>query len=117
MEIVDLTALPVHSIEAFGSVGLTAAKLVREPAAEVTVLRVEAGGEIGSHPAPVGQLLVVLSGGGEVRSGDGPWRPIGAGQAALWAAGEEHATRSKWGLTVLAIESTELCNKPANGTH
>jgi quercetin dioxygenase-like cupin family protein len=54
------------------------------------------------------QLLIVLSGHGEVRAADGPWRPVGPGQAALWKAGESHTTRATSDLTAVAVESDNL---------
>jgi quercetin dioxygenase-like cupin family protein len=110
----DLSALTEHPVGAFGSVGFSVSRLAAGENAVVTILRVAAGGVIGTHPAPVDQLLVVLDGSGEVRAGDGPWEPIGPGRAVLWAAGEEHTTRSALGLTAVTVESENLCNKPAN---
>jgi quercetin dioxygenase-like cupin family protein len=94
VEILDFSLPAGRPVRAHGSVGLTAQALVRSDAVAVTVLRVEAGGEIGRHPAVVDQLLVIVMGRAAVQAGDGLWQEIRAGQAAVWRAGEEHSTRA-----------------------
>ena len=102
-------------MDAYGSVGLTAKKLVRGETVEVTVLHVAAGGEIGRHPAPVDQLFLVTAGRGSVQAGDGDWQDVGTGQAVLWRAGTDHATRAAEDLTAVVIEMPELpLARPAN---
>ncbi|WP_213011931.1 cupin domain-containing protein [Paractinoplanes toevensis] len=95
-------------VDAYGSVGLTAQKLVRGAAVEVTVLHVAAGGEIGRHPATADQLFLVTAGRGAVRTGDDDWEPIGAGQAILWRAGVDHATRAEAGITAVVVEMEDM---------
>ena len=77
---------------------------MRGEQAAVIVLHVAAGGEIGRHPAPVDQLLVVVSGRGRGQSGYGPWAELGAGQAVVWRTGEQHTTRADEDLTALVVE-------------
>ena len=108
MEILDFTEPGGRPVPAHGSVGFTAQALIRDDAVAVTVLRVEKGGEIGRHPAVGDQLLVVVAGRGAVRAGDGPWRDIRAGQAAVWRSGEEHTTRAAEDIIALAIEMPVL---------
>jgi len=72
------------------------------------VLRVEAGGEIGRHSATTDQVFLVVAGRGEVSGQDGRWHPIRAGQAAVWAAGEEHTTRAHENLTAVVVEMEGL---------
>jgi quercetin dioxygenase-like cupin family protein len=108
VEILDLNAVPGVPIPAHGSTGFTAAHVLRGETAAVTVLRVAAGGRIGTHPAVGDQFLVVLSGEGEVRAGDGPWQTVGPGRAALWRSGESHTTRAISDLTAVAVESGNL---------
>jgi quercetin dioxygenase-like cupin family protein len=108
VEILDLHSVPGVPIPAHGSTGFTAAHVLRGETAAVTVLRVAAGGEIGTHPAVGDQLLIVLSGEGEVSAADGPWQRISPGQAALWKSGESHTTRAISDLTAVAVESEHL---------
>jgi quercetin dioxygenase-like cupin family protein len=108
MEILDLRVPAGVPVPAFGSTGLTAEHVLRGGTTAVTVLRVAAGGEIGRHPAVGDQLFFVVAGRGAARSGDEPWRPIEAGQAALWRSGEDHTTRAEADLTALVIESEDL---------
>ena len=95
MRIVEVDAVGGRAIAAAGSQGVDGAPLVRADGVAVTVLDLSAGGEIGRHPAPSEQLLVVLTGAGTVRGADADWQPITAGQAVVWAPGEEHATRAQ----------------------
>jgi quercetin dioxygenase-like cupin family protein len=108
MEIKDLRGPGGREITAYGSSGLTAEALVRSDGAALTVLRVAAGGEIGRHPTDVDQFLLVLFGRGSVRSGDGPWEPVEAGQLVIWAAGEVHTTRADENLTAYVLEAPGL---------
>lgn len=108
MEIIDLNVWGGRAVAAYGSQGLTAEVLSRTDAVQVTVLRVTAGGVIGRHSAEVDQILLVISGRGSVRSGDGPWEPVEAGKAARWRAGEEHETRADEDLTAYVVESSNL---------
>jgi mannose-6-phosphate isomerase-like protein (cupin superfamily) len=86
---------------AFMHFGLARAK------GEAAVSAVELGrsGIIGRHPAAAAQLLVVVEGSGEVSGADGTFRPIAAGEAVAWEAGEEHETRSADGLLAIVLES------------
>jgi quercetin dioxygenase-like cupin family protein len=108
MEIKDLRGPGGHEITAYGSRGLTAEAVIRSDVAAVTVLRVAAGGEIGRHPTDSDQLLLVVSGRGSVRSGDGPWEPVEAGHLVLWGTGEEHTTRADENLTAYVLEAAGL---------
>ena len=69
MEIVDFGRSPGRTVEAYGSVGVTARALIRGDLAAVTVLQVAAGGEVGRHRAPVDQLMVVAVLGSVCRTG------------------------------------------------
>jgi quercetin dioxygenase-like cupin family protein len=108
MEIKDLREHGGREITAYGSRGLTAEALIRSDVVALTVLRVAAGGEIGQHPTDVDQFLLVLSGRGSVRSGDGPWEPIEAGQVVIWGSGEVHTTRADENLTAYVLEAPGL---------
>lgn len=74
----------------------------------VSVIRLTEGGVLGRHPAIVDQLFYVVEGDGWVAGDDGTRAPIRAGQAAYWAAGEEHESGSHGGMTALVIEA-EKC--------
>jgi quercetin dioxygenase-like cupin family protein len=104
VEIIPFDVSAGRSVTPYGSVGLTAQKLIRGEEIHVTVLHVAAGGEIGRHPAPVDQLFLVTAGRGSVRAGAGEWQPVQAGRAVLWRAGTEHATRADEAITAVVIE-------------
>jgi quercetin dioxygenase-like cupin family protein len=113
MDIHDFRQASGEPVQAFGSVGVAARPLVRDGSSAVTVLHVEAGGEIGRHPAPVDRLLIVVSGRARVQGGDGTWADVTAGQAAAWRAGEEHLTRAVESLTALVVEALTMQPGPA----
>jgi len=74
--------------------------------AEVAILHLPPEGRIGRHPAVAEQLLAVVRGSGWVSGPDGLRRPIRAGHAALWAAGESHEAGTDDGLTAVCIEGS-----------
>ena len=107
-----------RAITRHGSSGLRATNLIGDDAVYVTALHVTAGGEVGRHRAPVDQLFLVVSGSGHVSGGDGSWRAIRAGQAALWRGGEDHTARADEDLTAIVIEMARLpltADGPAGG--
>jgi quercetin dioxygenase-like cupin family protein len=97
-------------VPAYESVGLTAEALARGESVAVTVLRVEAGGRIGRHPAMGDQMLLVVAGRGRVRSGDGPWHPVAVGDVVRWRDGEDHTTEADDDLTAFVVEAPGLLN-------
>ena len=92
MEIIGIDASVGRVVEAHGSVGFSVQALVRAPDVAVTVLHVAAGGEIGRHPAPGDQLLMVTAGRGSVQGGDGSW----------------HTTRADEDLVAITVEMRDL---------
>ncbi|MFX0593042.1 cupin domain-containing protein [Melissospora conviva] len=108
MEILAFGKSSGRAVEAYGSVGVTAQALIRGDAVAVTVLHVAAGGEVGRHPAPMDQLLLVTSGHGAVQAGGGAWEGISAGQAVVWRAGEEHTTKAVDEITAVVVEMPDL---------
>jgi quercetin dioxygenase-like cupin family protein len=92
--------------------GVTVAPLTESTAAgapfQAAVFRLAPGGRIVRHPAAIPQLLAVLEGGGWVSGGDGGEEAIRAGEAVVWAEGEEHETRTDEGLTALILEGHGL---------
>lgn len=112
MELIPFGRGPTYAIRDFDSVGVTVAPvtepLSRGAPVQAACFRLEAGGMIGRHPASVEQLLVVVDGSGWVSGADGERRPIAAGEAAFWEAGEEHETASDEGLAAIVIEGPGL---------
>lgn len=108
MEIVSFDVSAGKPVNAFGSAGMTAQALVRGEALAVTVLHVAAGGEIGRHPATVDQLMMITAGRGAVQTGGGDWEQVSAGQAVVWRAGEDHATRAVEDITAVVVEMPDM---------
>ena len=75
---------------------------------QAAIFRLGPGGRMARHPAAVPQLLAVLEGSGFVSGADGIEEPIHAGEAVVWAAGEQHETRSDDGLVALVLEGPGL---------
>jgi quercetin dioxygenase-like cupin family protein len=115
VQIIEVGPEQSRDITRYDSRGLRAQALVRGEAAAVTVLRVAGGGEIGRHPTVVDQLFLVVSGRGQVCGDDGVWHPIGAGQAALWTAGEQHTTRAEEDLVAVVVEMPDLAPTVVSG--
>lgn len=97
----DEVSIPVTE---FGSRFRIAPLVGNDSRARVELIRIPPGGSIGRHPAAASQLFAVVIGSAWVRGGDGAGRTIAAGYGALWAAGEEHVTRSEHGATAVCIE-------------
>ncbi|HVM57895.1 MAG TPA: cupin domain-containing protein [Gaiellaceae bacterium] len=87
---------------------VTVARLTRPGSFQAAIFRIAPGGRIARHPAAAPQLLAVLEGSGVVSGGDGVEEPIAAGEAVVWAEGEEHETRSDAGLVALVLEGPGL---------
>jgi quercetin dioxygenase-like cupin family protein len=79
-------------------------------AGQAVCLHVDAGGVVGGHPAGVAQLFAVVAGRGWVRGEEGPRRPLVAGEAVLFAAGEWHESGSdaEEGMVAIVIEGEQL---------
>jgi quercetin dioxygenase-like cupin family protein len=93
-------------VTAPGSVSAAVRRIA--PAAHVVVIEIGAGGTVGRHPAAVFQLFAVVRGSGWVSGAEGSREPIGAGEAVVWEAGEEHESGSDEGMTVLVVETDAL---------
>ena len=114
MRIVRFDSAVSRTISQYCSVGLTLAPLaVGEGAFHVVCMRVAPGGHVGAHPAAGPQLFAVTQGEGWVQGGtteslDDARQPIREGEAALWEAGEWHASSTATGMTALVIEGPAL---------
>lgn len=98
-----------HPVQAYGSHGVHARGIQHAPARlVVTSVWLEAGGEIGSHEAPVDQLFLVLEGTGWAEGEGGARSRVSAGEALFWQAGEVHAIVSEEGLAALVLEGEGL---------
>jgi quercetin dioxygenase-like cupin family protein len=95
-----------REVTAAGSLSAWGRRLAKE--AHVVVIEVGPGGVVGRHPAVVAQLYVVVRGSGWVSGGEGGREPIGAGEAVLWEAGEEHESGSDQGMTAIVVEADSL---------
>jgi quercetin dioxygenase-like cupin family protein len=72
--------------------------------AHAYLIRIDAGGAIGAHPAGFGQLFVPLEGSGWVSGSDGVRQSVRPGQVACIEVGETHSKGSEEGLTALIVQ-------------
>lgn len=107
MEIRPLHELPSRALLEHGSAG-TVTFVAGGSGTSVVRIELPLGGRVGLHPAARNQVLVVVSGAGEVRSGSEPPVAVRAGDVVSWRAGEEHETASSTGLVALVVEAPDL---------
>ncbi|MGU3647064.1 hypothetical protein ACLBXX_19065 [Microbacterium sp. C23T] len=109
MRILDATGLPDRMIGAHGSTGFTLGHVGY--GVHAIIVRLDAGGRIGRHPAVRAQLLIPLAGHALV-SGDAAAAPveIRPGEAVLWDGGESHETTTQNGLTAVILEGDEIAD-------
>jgi len=107
VRIFDVGDLPDRVIGAFGSSGFTLGHI--GDGVHAIVIRLDAGGRIGRHPAVRSQLLVPVSGRASVAGSDDTAPvDIGPGQAVAWDQGESHETTTDAGLTAVILEGDEI---------
>jgi hypothetical protein len=100
---------PSSEITRHDSCGATIAGVARASGdVGVALLRLDAGGVLGRHPAVGPQLFLVVAGEGSVEGGEGQSHPIAAGTAAFWDDGELHETSTETGLTAVIVEGERL---------
>lgn len=98
-----------HPVKQFDSANVAVGRGVRtDGKTQVTVIHVEPGGTLGFHPSTGRQLYMVMNGDGWVEGPEREPRPIHAGQAAFWDAGEWHASGSDTGMTAVSVEADEM---------
>ena len=104
-----VTFAPTREITQHDSSGATIAGVARASGeVRVALLRLDAGGVLGLHPAVGPQLFLVVAGEGRVQGGEGERHPIAAGTAAFWEDGEVHETTTAAGLTAVIVEGESL---------
>lgn len=79
----------------------------------VHVARFEKDSIFGRHPTNIWQFFIVIEGSGWVSGEDQVRRPITISQAVLWHPGEEHASGSETGMSVLILASSTDPRQPA----
>ena len=75
---------------------------------QISCMRLGAGGLVGSHPATLPQLFIVVEGEGWVESQDQERVAISAGGAAFWNTGEIHSAGTDSNLTAIVVECSLL---------
>jgi quercetin dioxygenase-like cupin family protein len=113
MHLLDFTpghGTPISVYESHGAFALPLGEGRGE--GHVYCVRIEPGGDIGSHESGFGQLFLVVAGSGWVSGPDGVPRPLGVGRGAYIARGEVHAKGSDTGMTAIMVQLTELAPAP-----
>ena len=85
-------------------------RLLWARAGEVRVdcLFLGSGDRVGAHPAGLPQLFCVVAGEGWVQGAGTERVVVTPGQAAFWAAGEEHAAGTDVGMTAIVVQAEAL---------
>lgn len=76
--------------------------------AHVGCMHLSANGVVGYHEAVCPQLMAIVSGAGQVRSGENDAVHVKAGEAVFWEKEEWHETKTETGLMAIVIESEVL---------
>ncbi|WP_405813070.1 MULTISPECIES: cupin domain-containing protein [unclassified Streptomyces] len=106
MKILDIDTIIGSQTTAYGSQGVRRVRVHGgSGSAAVNIMHLAPGGRLGRHVAPVPQVLIVTEGQGWASGTDGEPEALMRGQAACWAAGEEHETWTDTGMTVLIVEA------------
>jgi quercetin dioxygenase-like cupin family protein len=109
MKVVDYAVGTNQAIDRYGSkCAMFGRMAVLEGSGQVGCIRLESGGILGGHPAPIPQMFCVIDGQGQVSGADGKAHPIRAGQAAFWEAGETHESSTVAGMTAIVIELASI---------
>lgn len=91
------------------STGLLATRIAAgDGPVHLTHLKVEAGGTVGTHPAPSPQMFLMITGNGWIAGPDGTRTTITAGQGVCWDQGEDHTSGTENGFTAIAVEGVPL---------
>lgn len=101
-------AVPTRQITVHASHGVVMdflPRMARTDGIRVNIARIEAGGTIGEHRAPVRQIFAIVDGRGEVAAGGGSRRQIEAGQVAVWEPGEMHQSWASVDMLVAIVET------------
>ncbi|TFD99893.1 cupin [Jeotgalibacillus sp. R-1-5s-1] len=108
MKLYQLSKEKGRSIEAYDSNFILTSILRTNDPVQISMMHLDRGGVIGYHQASMPQLLVVVSGQGEVRGAEHTYVDISINEAVFWEKGEWHETRSEEGLTAIVIEGPML---------
>lgn len=95
-------------ISAFNSDFVMSRIIQTKQSAHIGCMYLQKHGVIGYHQAAMPQLLLILSGEGEVRGDAEEYVQVQAGDAVFWEKDEWHETRTDQGLTAIVIESADL---------
>lgn len=104
------TAAPILS---YSSVSASAVALAHgRGESHVYAVHIEAGGEIGAHPAGFDQLFLVVQGSGWVAGADGVQHSLSALQGAWVPQGETHSKGSREGMVAIMIQASRFARQP-----
>jgi quercetin dioxygenase-like cupin family protein len=100
--------LPVRALEAYSSTGVTLTRFGRaqEPVdGRVEVATFAARSRVGRHATQLWLLFAVVSGEGWAAGPDGHAVRLTAGDAVLFAPGEDHASGSALGMVAVIVQA------------
>jgi quercetin dioxygenase-like cupin family protein len=115
MHLFTLDSAAARKLSAPGSRGANIVHLLRKAEqAQISVLRIEAGGVAGRHTAGLNQLLLVIEGSGWVKGREEQEVGVASGDLVFWESGEPHETRAGGnGFTAIVVEGKDLATSDA----
>lgn len=103
MQILSASDFPDRLIDRFGSQGFQVGPVGE--GLHGIIVRLDADGRIGRHPADEGQVLIPVTGDATVSGDDTRVScTVGPGQAVAWSPGESHETTTSGGLIAVILE-------------
>ena len=109
IRIVQFSADAAEPIKSYSSVSSSAAALAHgEGASHVYAVHIQAGGEIGPHPAGFDQLFLVVQGSGGIAGADGVRHSLASLQGAFVPKGETHAKGSQVGMVAIMVQASSF---------
>ncbi len=108
MKIIRLDEIKGKKITQYDSNVIMRKVLMTKEPSHVGIVQLEEGGIIGYHDATVPQLLLIIEGGGWVRTSLEGKVKVTAGDVVFWEKGEGHETSTTRGLKAIVVESEGL---------
>ncbi|WP_200411544.1 cupin [Virgibacillus salexigens] len=104
-----------NAITLFGSINMVMSRIIQIGKGRYPYWmysHLEANGKIGEHAASTDQLLLIVSGSGQVKGKENVFQDVTRNDAVLWERTEMHKTITETGLTAIVIEGNSIDPAP-----
>lgn len=109
MQTINFSRQTMRSVDSYGSMGVANVRIGGGTGeSHVYALRIDAGGNIGAHPAGYGQLFLVVEGEAWAAGPDGTRVTLPAGHGVYIEPGELHSKGSDTGASVLMVQAESV---------